>query len=160
MKKRIDSYLGYVLIFLFAAMAVDVLWGVVTRYLMKSQADWTEELARYLLIWLSILGAAYASGQRMHLAIDLLMPKLNINGRRKLFILINAIILVFAVTVMIVGGLRLMYITAVLGQDSAALRIPMALVYSVLPLSGILVAYFKAHDIRNVVEILNLKTRS
>ena len=84
MKAKIDTYLGYFLILLMAIMTMDVLWGVLTRYAFGSQADWTEELARFLLIWIGILGAAYASGQRMHLAIDLLHPSLSPKGQRRL----------------------------------------------------------------------------
>lgn len=149
MKATIDKYLSYILVFLMALMTLDVLWGVFTRYALGSQADWSEELARFLLIWIGILGAAYAAGQHMHLSIDLLMPKLSTGSQRRLFISINVLIIVFAVTVMVIGGFRLMYITNVLGQLSAALRIPMYLVYAVLPLSGLLVVYYKVNDLRN-----------
>ncbi len=150
MKSTIDKYLSYILIFLMAAMTLDVLWGVLTRYALGSQADWSEELARFLLIWIGILGAAYASGQRMHLSIDLLMPKLGETGQRRLFIFINIVIILFALTVMVIGGFRLMYITQVLGQLSAALRIPMYLVYAVVPLSGLLVVYYKVYELRRM----------
>ncbi|MCB9266187.1 MAG: TRAP transporter small permease [Lewinellaceae bacterium] len=149
MKATIDKYLSYILIFLMAAMTLDVLWGVLTRYLLGSQADWSEELARFLLIWVGILGAAKASGQRRHLSIDLLMPKLGEKSQRRLFFFINIIIIIFALTVMVIGGFRLMYITQVLGQLSAALRIPMYLVYAVVPLSGILVVYYKIYDLNS-----------
>ena len=150
MKQAIDKYLGYILIFLMTAMTLDVLWGVFTRYALGSQADWSEELARFLLIWISILGAAYASGQHLHLSINLLMPKLSESGQRRLFVFINIFIIVFAISVMVIGGFRLMYITQILGQLSAALRIPMYLVYAVLPLSGLLVVYYKIDDLRNI----------
>ena len=151
MKKRIDQFLGYMLIFLMVIMTLDVLWGVFTRYALGSQADWTEELARFLLVWIGILGAAYAAGQRMHLSIDLLMPKLREKGKLRLFIFINCIIILFALTVMVIGGFRLMYLTQILGQLSAALRIPMTLVYAVLPLSGLLVIYYKIHDLKQPI---------
>ena len=147
MKKKIDRILGYILVGLMGLMTLDVLWGVFTRYAMGSQADWTEELARFLLIWIGILGAAYAAGQRMHLSIDLLLPSLSPIGQRRLRVVINSLIMVFAILVLLVGGFRLMYITKVLGQLSAALRFPMYLIYAVLPLSGLLVVYYKIHDL-------------
>jgi TRAP-type C4-dicarboxylate transport system permease small subunit len=149
MKDTIDKYLGYFLAFLMMIMTLDVLWGVFTRYAFGSQADWSEELARFLLIWIGTLGAAYASGQRMHLAIDLLMPKLSPSNQQKLFVFINLIILLFAFFVMVVGGIRLLYITQILGQTSAALQLPMTIVYAVLPISGLLVIYYKLHEIRS-----------
>ncbi|MCB0641696.1 MAG: TRAP transporter small permease [Phaeodactylibacter sp.] len=148
MKATIDKYIGYVLVFLMALMTVDVLWGVLTRYALGSQASWSEELARFLLIWIGILGAAYASGQNLHLAIDLLMPKLEEDNQRNLKRAINVLVIVFALLVMVVGGIRLMYITQVLGQLSPALRIPMWMVYSIVPVSGLLVIYYKTLDMR------------
>lgn len=154
MKNTIDKYLGHILVFLMVLMTLDVLWGVLTRYAFGSQADWSEELARFLLIWIGTLGAAYASGQRMHLAIDLLMPKLSEIDQRRLFILINSLIILFSVAVLIIGGFRLMYVTQVLGQLSASLRIPMYLVYAILPISGILVVYYKIYDLLNAKPIM------
>ena len=147
MKEKIDKILGYFLAGLMMLMTVDVLWGVVTRYAMGSQADWTEELARFLLIWIGILGAAYAAGQQMHLAIDLLKPKLNQDGQYKLSLFINGMILLFAICILVIGGFRLLYITNTLGQLSASLRIPMTTVYAVLPISGFLIIYYKIYDI-------------
>ena len=135
--------LGYFLAFLLALMTLDVLWGVVTRYAFGSQASWTEELARFLLIWIGLLGAAWASGQGMHLSIALLPNRLPPARRRPLELFIRGLILLFAVGVMVVGGLNLIYLTWVLGQTSAALRIPMSLVYAVVPLSGLLIAYYQ-----------------
>ena len=49
--------------------------------LLRNPSSFTEEIARYLLVWVGILGGAYAVGKRIHLAIDLLPTKLE--GRRK-----------------------------------------------------------------------------
>ena len=136
-----------VLVILMAAMTLDVLWGVITRYLVGSQASWSEELARFLLIWIGILGAAYASGQKMHLSIDLLKPSLSPKGQTRLSVVINLLVILFAVTVLLIGGIRLIYITQTLGQLSAALRIPMSLIYMVVPISGILVIYYKTAEL-------------
>ena len=149
-KETINKYLGHFLVFLMAVITLVVLWGVFTRYALQSQASWSEELARFLLIWIGILGAAYASGQKMHLAIDLLKPKLEEQKRERLSIFINLLIIFFVLSVMVIGGGRLMYITNVLGQISPAMNIPMSLVYSVIPLSGILILYYKITDLRHV----------
>ena len=143
MKAIVDYYLGRVLIALLAIMTLDVLWGVFTRYALGSQASWTEELARFLLIWIGTLGAAYAAGQKMHLAIDLLSPKLDPRPARVLEIVIASLIIIFVTTVMVVGGLRLIYITVHLEQTSAAMQVPMGIVYGVISLSGLLVIYYK-----------------
>lgn len=147
MKTRIDQWLGIFLVALMILMTLDVLWGVFTRYVMGSQASWTEELARFLLIWIGTLGAAYASGQKMHLAIDLLSPSLNESNRKRLGALIAVLILIFVIAVMIIGGIRLIYITFHLDQTSAAMKLPMGLVYSVIPLSGVFIVYYKLSEL-------------
>ena len=147
MKKKIDKVLGWFLTILMAIMTIDVLWGVFTRYAMGNQASWSEELARFLLIWIGILGAAYASGQKMHLAIDLLRPRLQENNQNRLRWVINILVILFVATVMVVGGVRLIYITHVLGQLSPALRVPIAFVYSIIPVSGILIIYYKTREL-------------
>lgn len=142
-----------------ALMTLDVLWGVFTRYLVGSQASWSEELARFLLIWIGILGAAYASGQRMHLSIDLLKPSLSPTGQRKLVVIINVLVILFALGVLVIGGFRLIYITHSLGQLSAALRLPMSLIYIVVPISGLLVIYYKVLELagKSDIEIIEEK---
>ena len=147
MRKSIDRITGGFLVILMITMTVDVLWGVFTRYALGHQASWTEELARFLLIWIGILGAAYASGQHMHLAIDLLKPKLSPQNQSRLTAFILVLVTLFAFGVLIVGGLRLIYITYHLGQFSAAMRLPMSLVYAVVPISGLLIVFYCLSDL-------------
>lgn len=146
-KAKIDKFIGMFLATLMGLMLVAVLWQVFTRYVMGSASTFTEELARYLLIWIGLLGAAYISGRNMHLAIDLLPTRLT--GRKKQWLLafINVIIIVFAVTAFIIGGGQLVYVSYILGQTSPALDIPLAYIYMILPLSGLLVVYYKVLDL-------------
>lgn len=125
-----------------ALMVINVLWQILARYIPVLPGSFTDELARYLLIWVGVLGAAYASGQHMHLALDLLPEKLKGAAKSRLYILINFLVGTFALLVMVIGGIRLMYITLYLEQTSAALGIPLGYVYMVLPLSGLLIIYY------------------
>ena len=147
MRKFIDRILENFLAFLLALMTLDVLWGVFTRYVMGAQASWSEELARFLLIWIGILGAAWASGKHMHLAIDLYPMSLNPDRRIQLYWFINSLIILFVVVVLVIGGLRLVYVTSTLGQTSAALQVPLSVVYSIVPISGIVIIYYKIYDL-------------
>jgi len=149
MKEIIDRYLSALLIGLMTLMTLDVLWGVFTRYVYGNQADWSEELAKFLLIWVGLLGAAYASGQKLHLTIDLITDSLSLTGKNRLALLINVLIILFAFSVLVIGGGNLMYITNILGQTSPALQLPMYLVYLVVPISGVLVVVYRWMDISN-----------
>jgi len=56
---------------------------------------------------------------------------------------------VFCIFTFIIGGSRLVYITYILEQFSPALQIPLAFVYLVIPISGILIVYYKIYEISN-----------
>ena len=75
----------------------------------------------------------------MHLAIDLLSPSLSELGKKSVQMIISILIILFVLAVMVVGGIRLIYITFHLEQTSAALQLPMGVLYGVIPLSGILI---------------------
>lgn len=135
----INRVLGWALVTLMAAAVVNVLWQVFTRFVLADPSSFTDELARYLLMWIGLLGASYATGRRLHPAIDLLPGALGPRGRRALQVIIASFICSFAFAVMVVGGTNLVALTLSLGQTSAALGIPLGYVYLVLPTSGILI---------------------
>ncbi len=147
MKRILDKTLGSILVLLLVLMVLAVLWQVFSRYVLNAPSSVTEELSRYLFIWIGILGAAYASGQQIHLAIDILHSKLNKANRMILRIFINLLIIFFSLTVLVIGGANLVYVNYDLGQSSAALNLPLSYVYLVVPLSGILVIVYKVNEI-------------
>ena len=124
-------------------MVLNVIWQVFTRFFTSSPSAFTNELARYLMIWLGILGAAYISGKQEHVAIDFFVKKLNNSLRRFIDRFVLFSILSFAFFVMIIGGFNLVYITLKLEQYSPSLQIPLALVYSIIPISGLLIIFYK-----------------
>lgn len=142
LRQLIDKLLFWLLVALMSLMTLNVLWQVASRYLMTTPSSFTDELARYLLIWVGLLGASYVTGKKLHLAIDILPSKLTGKKERNLNIVINILVAVFALLVMVWGGIKLVYITLTLEQTSATLNIPLGYVYSVLPLSGILIFYY------------------
>ena len=141
-KNTIDKILGTLLIILMIALVLDVVWQVAARYLLKSPSSFTDELAKFLLIWVGLFGAAYAMGKKRHLAIDILPSKLTGRKKKNLTIFINTLVILFALAVLIIGGIRLVYITFTLDQISSALRVPVGYVYLSLPLSGLFMIYY------------------
>lgn len=138
----INKILGLALALLMTAMVASVVWQVLSRYLFVVPAAWTEELARFLLIWIGMLGAAYAYRQGSHLGIDLLANRLSSGGRQMLHRLVHLVCLLFAAGVLIFGGSALVSLTWELRQFSAAIGLPIAFVYAVIPASGILMCLF------------------
>lgn len=132
---------------LLVLLVIDVSWQVASRYLLKSPSSFTDELARILLIWVGILGAAYLTGKQMHLAIDVVINKFSIKGRKIANYFINMSILIFALLVMVIGGVNLMYMLLTLGNISPALSLPIGYIYSVIPISGIIIVYYCLFEI-------------
>ena len=142
LKTKVDKVIQYLLVILMTLMVLNVLWQVFTRFIMNDPSSFTDELARYLLIWLGLLGAAYVTGQKMHLAIDYLLNKTKPTVKSKLEYVINSSIFLFALFIMVIGGVNLVSLTLYLEQISAALQIQLGYVYIVLPLSGILIMFY------------------
>ncbi|MBL6449272.1 TRAP transporter small permease [Fulvivirga sp. 29W222] len=149
LRAKIDKILANTLILIMALMVINVLWQVFSRYLMDSPSSFTDELARYLMIWVGILGAAYVSGKQGHVAIDVLLRKLNAAQQKRLRIFIDLLVSLFSLCALVIGGGRLVYITYVLEQYSPAMQLPLAAVYAVIPISGILIIYYKLYDMIN-----------
>ncbi len=147
LREKVDKVLGKVLVVIMAVMVINVLWQVFTRFVMGTPSSFTDELARYLMIWIGVLGAAYVSGRNMHVAIDVLPSKASGPTQKKILKLVYVIIIIFSFLALVVGGFRLVYISYLLGQTSAALQIPMALVYLAIPISGILIIFYKTLDL-------------
>lgn len=154
-KLKLDKVVSGLLVILMALMVFNVTWQVLSRYVVQNPSSFTDELSRYMLIWLGMLGAAYVAGQNQHIAIDLLPNRLIGKSKMKLMILINVIVLFFAFSVMVMGGINLVYITFILGQKSATMQIPLAYIYTILPISGLLVIYYQVFKISNHYRLYN-----
>jgi TRAP-type C4-dicarboxylate transport system permease small subunit len=140
----IDTAFRAVLAALMATMVLCVTWQIVSRYLLGAPSIWTEELSRFLLIWVGLLGGSYAYHVKMHLGLDLLTARLPPRAKRLQALFVHAAVMVFAIAALIVGGFRLVWLNYELDQYSAALDVPMAAVYSSLPLSGLMLVIYAA----------------
>jgi len=146
LRKTINRILALFLAFIMGLMTLNVLWQVFSRYVMDSPSSVTDELARYLMIWVGVLGAAYVAGQNKHVAIDIIPSRLSGKNQRVVKSIVNSMIILFALLAFIIGGIRLVYISFILGQQSPALQLPLAYVYMVIPMSGLLIIYYKISD--------------
>ncbi|WP_405410157.1 TRAP transporter small permease [Maribacter sp. Asnod1-A12] len=150
MRNKIDSVLGKALVLIMVVMVINVLWQVFTRYVTGNPSSFTDELARFLMIWIGVLGAAYVSGKNLHVAIDILPLRQSEKTQKKLKIIVTILIILFVLFAFVIGGSRLVYISYVLGQQSPALQLPLAVVYLIIPISGLLIMYYKISDLKNI----------
>lgn len=144
---KVVRFMEIFLIIIFSLLVLDVLFQVFSRYILKASFSWTEELARFSLIWMSIFGAAYLNAKREHLSMDFLYRKFSDPTKKKVSIVIEILIFLFALIVMVIGGFNLVYTTLHLGQLSGTLRIPLGYIYAILPISGLLIMWFSVYHI-------------
>lgn len=142
------------MVILVSVLVIDVLWQVFSRYVLSSPSSFTDELAGFLLIWVGVLGAAYVSGKKEHLAIDILLQKSPPGRQLRLQLVIHGLVFLFALSVMVVGGIILVYTRFALEVKSVALQLPLGYVYIVLPVSGLIIMFYE------LFHILNLKKSS
>jgi TRAP-type C4-dicarboxylate transport system permease small subunit len=116
-----------VICLIFVGMIGSAMGQVVSRYVFNAPLIWSEELSRYLFIWLAFLGAWQAWIMREHLGIDMLNELIPARMVRPLQRLIEVLVLVFAVVSMVMGQ-KILQVSA--RQPSAVLRIPMVWVYA------------------------------
>jgi TRAP-type C4-dicarboxylate transport system permease small subunit len=146
--QNLNRAIEFLLVLIFSLLVLDVLWQVFGRYVLNQSFSFTEEFARFALIWLTILGAAYLNGRQEHLSMDYWLNKLSPEAKAKRLRLIELFMFVFAFIVMVIGGGNLVYTTLRLGQLSAAMHVPLGFVYAIVPFSGLLIMFYSIYNYR------------
>ncbi|MFP4374460.1 MAG: TRAP transporter small permease [Spirochaetaceae bacterium] len=93
---------------------------------------WTEEVSRYMLVWSTFLGASLAYKRGMHISVTFVREAFSPRARKVLRIVAVVSALVFFG---VAFNFALDYMSRQWRQVSAALRLPMPVVYSVMPIS-------------------------
>lgn len=135
----LEEYVGAGLL---AIMTIILFVQVFFRFALQNSLSWSEELARYIFIWLNfwMLGVVTLRGE--HIAIDMLTSKFS-GYTRKIAVQIVIGICIILNLVLIYFGLELAIVQRELGQTSAALQIPKWIVYSALPV-GLIIATIRS----------------
>ncbi|UCD79049.1 MAG: TRAP transporter small permease [Desulfobacterales bacterium] len=121
----------YAVILMVPIMTGIIFVQVVLRYVFQSPFSWAEELARYLLIWITCLGSAYAIRDGMHISINYLRSKLTGSAQTAVTVAIHVLALGFFVYCVKEGST---FSLAQWTQRSTAMQIPMTIPYLAIPL--------------------------
>lgn len=130
-------------------ISILVVYQVVARYVFGSPPSWTEELARYLQVWLVMLASPVCLARGMHLAVDYISPRLPSGPRRGLRILVATLVGIFSL-LLTVYGFQLLRVASI--QVSPALQISMVWAYLVIPVSGALMTLVSVRSIAEQLE--------
>jgi TRAP-type C4-dicarboxylate transport system permease small subunit len=155
-KKAREPFEAYICVVLFALIVIVLTTEVIARYLFSSSFRWSEELSRFLFIWLIFIGASYAALKKSHIYIETFFTLLPKKVKPYAQLIGNVIWLVFSIFACYLGidQTLAMYNTA---QLSPGLQIPMYFVYVSIPL-GYLLMTFRVFQLI-VLEIKDLRNK-
>ena len=100
----VDWVLKRSLMLLMAAIVLVVCWQVLSRFVLTNPSSMTEEIARCLLLWIAMLGAAYAYRTGQHLGLDIVTSRMPALWQHRIAFVLTAAVVVFSSVVMVWGG--------------------------------------------------------
>ncbi len=148
-RKGLDAVVGTICVVLFAMMVLVGTYQIVTRFIFNSPSTVSEELLTYTFAWMAMFATAYVFGKRDHMRMTFVVDKLGASQRKVLEIVIEILVIAFACIVLIYGGFTIMGLT--MTQKTASLGVMMGVIYSVVPITGILIAIY---GVLNVVDLV------
>lgn len=111
-----------------AVMAILVFGNVVLRYVFNSGITWSEEMSRFLFVWMTFLGAISALKDNEHLGVDIFVKKLSPRMKKAVFVLTNGILL-YALWLVLDGSWKMTLIN--MDSMAPATGLPLACVYGI-----------------------------
>ena len=131
----------YIVVTCLGVMSVLIFVQVIMRYVFNNSLSWSEELSRYLLIWMVNIGISYAVKKKCHVRITALDTVLSPKAKKVLEIISSMLVLVFAGTVTYLGYLVAAF-NIKMGQMSQAMEfLPMWVVYLAVPIGFALTCF-------------------
>ena len=148
-KNVLDRILESICAVLFAVLVVDVSWQVFTRQVLDSPSGWSEELAKYLFIWMGLFGSALVFGERGHIAVDFAVRWLPEKVQIAVTVVVQLAILAFTSLVLVWGGFRVSSLAW--DQNLPGLPLNVGPLYLALPISGILIAFYTLYHLIRIL---------
>jgi len=136
------------ILFLGMAALIGVMTLQIVSRVFFSATTWSEELARFLLVWLTFLGATLAYQRGRHIAVTFVVERMP-GGVQRLCHAATALIGIGFLLVIVVVGYDYMQMQSF--QTSASLRLPMNYVYSVMPISATIMIWYALVDLVEVI---------
>jgi len=132
--------LSVICVVLFATLVLLVTWQVFTRLVLGDPSIWTEELARYTFVWVSLIGIAIAVGEKADVVMEFVVERLPRALQRVADVLAYGTTLAFVLYVMVFGGIE--QTTQGWTQRNPVLPLTQGQLYLAIPISGVLLTLF------------------
>ena len=136
------------LVLLSLALCLDVFVAVVLRYGFGTSLGFYDELARYLFVWMSFLGAAVGVKRHGHFGVNFVMDRLPERIRWAVGVLNTLLMLLFA-GLLVSEGLTMVRLSS--RQLSPGMEVPVSYLYAPVSISGVLmILYLLPHLARQL----------
>lgn len=143
----------YMLEILFLLMTIVVLAAICNRITVNAQMAWSDELSRYLFVWIVFIASARVAGDKGHVGVTALVDIFPKRLRRGIELLVYVLCLMLSVV--------LIYYTAIIirtqsmyGQVSPSLRIPMQYPYFGMVVGGV---FMTLHLLFHIIHFFTMK---
>jgi TRAP-type C4-dicarboxylate transport system permease small subunit len=144
----IKKALEIVVFLLFALMTVLTFAQVFTRFVLNFSLSWSDELARFTLVWLIFTASILTYGEKIHIGVDVLTSKLT--GRINTAVqLVNRVCILLFCVIVILGAVEFLPVTHL--QKSPACGILMSYIYVAIPIS---MAFMGIITVREIFTLL------
>ncbi len=131
-QKVFEKSIQAVISVLLALMVLIVFANVIARYFLHFSIAWSEEISRFMLIWLTFLGAVLAFVRNEHLGLDIILNITSAKVSSLIRVLVNVILIVI-LALLFKGGLDLTASTLSSGWTSPAASVSYGFIYTIVP---------------------------
>ncbi len=138
-------------ILMFSLVAM-VFFQVVNRFILHIPAAWTEEMARYNFVWASLYGSIKALKMKCHLSVDILVETRKSEKTKNIINLIASVFVIIFTVILTTTGYG--YMMANMGVGCEFGPFPLAIIYSAVPITGLMMFIISIGQMFEQVKIL------
>jgi len=135
-ENKLMKVVDFLIIVLMSSLVIMVFFQVLNRFILHIPAAWTEEMARYNFVWVSLYGSVKALKMGSHLSVDILVETMKSEKKKKIINLVGGILVIVFAIILTVTGFQ--YMIGNFGVDCEFGPFPLSIIYSAVPITGIL----------------------
>jgi len=152
LENKVMKLVDFIIILLMFSLVFLVFFQVINRFLLQIPAAWTEEMARYNFVWVSLYGSVKALNEKSHLSVDVIVETMKSErGKMIIDVISSSLIVVFASVLLVTGY---MYTVNNFGVDCEFGPFPLSIIYSAVPISAFLLLMVSVKHIFNDIVTL------
>ena len=145
---KINYFVGYLTAFLTFFLLLLVLWGVFSRYILRSPSHIALEISGYSMVLLTFLGAGFIHLQKKHVAVEIFSSRLSKKWRKIHRLTVNIILLIFSIIVIYEGISFTVLAFEENYRSTSLLNFPLWIVFLIIPVG---MFFFMLQVIRNII---------